>query len=267
MTRLMWNQAGSRLFEAGVEMGVLYPKGGPGVAWNGLISVKESSTGGDSTPYYVDGVKYLNVPGKEEFVGNIEAYTYPIEFEACEGILSISTGFAASQQRRDSFDLSYVTKEGNDLEGIDYNRKIHIIYNALTKSSDRNRSSMTQTVDPITFSWDFTTTPVMLSDIGLRTSHVIIDVNKTRPDILEYLETYIYGSSTTDPTLPSIDDLFFLYKSVFMEIDPNTTSGLSFLIQGNEEDLFGDKTEGLYKTPLKTRLKKIGSSGLSILET
>jgi len=54
MARLTWDNTGERLYETGVDRGVLYiPDGNgaysDGVAWNGLTTVTESPSGAEAT--------------------------------------------------------------------------------------------------------------------------------------------------------------------------------------------------------------------------
>ena len=90
MSKLVWDKTGERLYETGVDHGVLYPiqAGGlynKGVAWNGLTAVTESPSGAEASPIYADNIKYLNLMSAEEFGATIEAYTYPDEFAECDG--------------------------------------------------------------------------------------------------------------------------------------------------------------------------------------
>lgn len=212
MAKLTWGNPGEKYYEVGVDRGVLYTRTDPGVAWPGLISVNESPTGGDATPYYQDGIKYQDRGAPEEFAGTIEAYMYPPEFAKCDGTLSISDGMFATQQYRQPFGFSYRTKVGNDLKGTDYGYKIHIVYNAKATPTERGNSSIKDSPETITFSWGFTTIPVRFP--GIRpTAHLIIDSNETDPSILEAIEAILYGTSNSDPTLPEIQDLIDIYTA------------------------------------------------------
>src|SRR3982751_1716156 len=131
MTRLVWDRVGDRVFQTGVNRGVLYPRGQDGVAWNGLTALNESPTGGEAKPFYVDGYKYANKASREEFEGTIEAFTYPPEFDQCEGTAGLGRGLYVGSQRRRPFSLSYRTLIGNDTKGLNYGYKIHLVYNAL----------------------------------------------------------------------------------------------------------------------------------------
>lgn len=214
MTTLSWGDYGKRYFEAGVERGVLYIDGLDGVAWDGLIAVNESPSGGDAKPYYIDGVKYLNNSSKEEYEATIEAYTYPEEFAACEGIVAIdneSKGLFATQQKRKSFGFSYRTQIGNDDKDLDFGYKLHIVYNALASPSDRSNQTVTEDVELSTFSWNITTKPRPVQGASY-SSHIVMDTRTTWPWVVEAVENLLYGTEDTPPTLPSPEELIALFK-------------------------------------------------------
>lgn len=200
MTKLTWGDPGERFYETGVDRGVLYPQVGDGVAWSGLIAVAEAPTGGDSTPFYMDGIKYKDRGAPEEFAGSIEAYTYPPEFGKCDGTESLDTGLFATQQYRQPFGLVYRTKIGNDLQGTDLGYKIHIVYNAKASPSQRTNQTETDSPDTIIFSWDFTTIPERIP--GIRpTAHLIVDTRYTDPFVVAAVEDILYGSEAAEPRL------------------------------------------------------------------
>lgn len=210
MPRLTWDAPGERFYETGVDHGVLYPTGVPGVAWSGLISVSESPTGGEPRPYYQDGIKYLNIASAEEFEATIEAFWSPPEFDASDGVAFVQNGLSATQQPRKSFGLSYRTKIGNDLDdALGY--KIHLVYNALAAPSQRSNSSTSQSQDPMTKSWHITTRPPPIS--GFKpTAHLIVDSLSTDPEVLEAVEDLLYGSDAVMPGLPTPNELIALYS-------------------------------------------------------
>lgn len=211
MTRLIWNAVGERTFEVGVDHGVLYVENLDGVPWNGLISVAEAPTGGEVTPYYIDGVKYLNQPGPEEFEATIQAYTYPDEFALCEGISPVNHGLFATQQLKRSFGLSYRTKVGNDLESIEHGYKIHLVYGALAEPTERPHSSIGETIEPDNFSWHIVTKSPNF--IGYKpTSHFVIDSREVPDDLLNQIEDILYGSLDEPPRLPSASELLFIFE-------------------------------------------------------
>lgn len=214
MTALLWDQTGERLYETGVEKGVLYiPTGGvydDGYAWNGLTTVTESPSGAEPTPLYADNIKYLNLISVEEFGGTIEAYTYPDEFAQCDGTSVPSTGVNVGQQSRKVFGLSFRTKLGNDSEGEDYGYKLHLIYSALAAPSEKAYATVNDSPEAITFSWEFSTTAVTVT--GLKpTSLLTIDSTKVTPANLASLEDALYGTAGTDPRLPLPDEVITMF--------------------------------------------------------
>lgn len=206
MSKLIWDADGDRLFETGVNQGVLYPQNISGlyplgVAWNGLTGVTESPSGAEPNPLYADNIKYLNLMSAEEFGATIEAYTYPDEFESCDGSAELAPGVTVGQQNRQSFGLSYKTLLGNDAEGTDHGYKLHLVYGAKASPSEKSYETVNETPDAITFSWDITTTPVSVP--GLKPSaSITIDSTKVNSEALEALEDILYGTVGGDPRLP-----------------------------------------------------------------
>ncbi len=215
MSKLVWDQTGERFYETGVNQGVLYIRGedgtySDGVAWNGLISVTESPSGAEPTPIYADNIKYLNLLSAEEFGATIEAYTYPDEFAQCDGSAEIATGVMIGQQNRKVFGLSYKTALGNDVDGTDYGYKLHLIYGALAAPSEKGYSTINDSPEAITFSWEITTTPVSVT--GFKpTASVVIDSTKVDAADLEALEEILYGTIDNDPYLPFPDEISSLF--------------------------------------------------------
>ena len=209
MARLQWDQTGERFYETGVKQVVLYPKTGTGgtyangVAWNGVTAINESPTGGEPTALYADDIKYLNLVSVEEFEGSIEAYTYPDEFAECDGSVSPLDGLLFGQQERKEFALCYRTTIGNDSEGNSKGYKLHIVYNCLASPSDKAYETIDDNPDAITFSWDFTTTPVEVDANGTYkpVAHVVIDSTKVDSAKLTALETKLYGGDNAEATL------------------------------------------------------------------
>jgi hypothetical protein len=212
MPRLTWDTPGERLFQTGVDRGVLYLPSQDGVPWSGLISIDEKPIGGEAKPFYIDGVKYLNVPSSEEFSGTINAYTYPDEFAACDGTVSVRTGLRLTHQRRVPFSLSYRTLVGNDVVGLEYGYKIHILYNLLAAPSDWSNQSIAGSVEPGTFSWDVTACPPAM-DGYRRTAHVVIDSTETDESHLAVIEDFLYGNELAAASLPTLAELITIYDT------------------------------------------------------
>ena len=213
MTKLNWDVQGERYYETGVSKGVLYPfkegKYSKGVAWNGLTAVTESPSGAEPTPLYADNIKYLNLLSNEEFAATVEAYTYPDEFAECDGSAELATGVSVGQQKRIPFGMSYVTKLGNDTDGQDYGYKIHLIYGALAKPSQKNYATINDSPEAITFSWELSTTPVAVPNLK-PTACITIDSTKVGSDKLKKIEDKLYGTESEEATLPTPAELAVL---------------------------------------------------------
>ena len=208
MAKLVWDKTGDRLYETGVKNGVLYiPTAGvysKGVAWNGLTAVTESPSGAEATALYADDTKYLSLMSTEEFGATIEAYTYPDEFAACDGSAELADGVMIGQQKRSTFGLCYKTTIGNDTEGNDHGYKLHIIYGALAAPSEKAYSTINDSPEAITFSWEITTTPVNVTG-AKPTASLVIDSTKADPSKLAALEDILYGKDgepASEPRLP-----------------------------------------------------------------
>lgn len=218
MPKLAWDEVGKRFYETGVDHGVLYlpnetGKYTNGVVWNGLVSVSESPSGAEANAQYADNIKYLNLYSVEEFGATIEAFTYPEEFEACDGSAEVAKGVYATQQTRKSFGLSYRTLIGNDLKGTDYGYKIHLVYGAMATPSEKSRSTVNESPEAVTFSWELTTTPMDPKVAGFKpTAHIVVDSTKTLPAKLTALEDKLYGSNTLSASLPTPDEVFTLMR-------------------------------------------------------
>ena len=210
MATLTWDVQGERYYETGVSKGVLYPfkegKYSKGVAWNGLTAVNESPSGAEPTPLYADNIKYLNLLSNEEFAATVEAYTYPDEFAECDGSAELAAGVSVGQQKRIPFGLSYVTKLGNDTDGQDHGYKIHLIYGALAKPTQKNYATINDSPEAITFSWELSTTPVAVPNMR-PTACITIDSTKVTPENLKKIEDKLYGKDSEEATLPTPAEL------------------------------------------------------------
>lgn len=218
MSRLKWDQTGERFYETGVKNGVLYiPTGGAytkGVAWNGLTAVTESPSGAEATPLYADDIKYLNLMSTEEFGATIEAYTYPDEFAECDGSAELAKGVYIGQQPRKTFGLCYKTTLGNDEDGNSHGYKLHLIYGAKAAPTEKAYSTINDSPEAITFSWEITTTPVEVKD-AKPTALITIDSTKVNAAKLAALEDILYGkdgtgegnTGATEPRLPLPDEI------------------------------------------------------------
>ena len=210
MAKLVWDQTGERLYETGVKQGVLYIKENGtydnGVAWNGLTAITESPSGAETTPLYADDIKYLNLLSTEEFAATIEAYTYPDEFMQCDGSAPLSTGVYIGQQSRKTFGMCYRTVLGNDEDNNDYGYKLHLIYGCLAAPSEKGSSTINDSPEAITFSWEVSTTPENVTG-HKPTATITIDSTKANKEKLTALEAILYGSETQEPRLPLPDEV------------------------------------------------------------
>lgn len=211
MPRLIWSETGERIYETGVDRGVLYVDGQPSVPWIGLISIVEKPSGGSQRAFYIDGVKYLNIPSADEFEATINAFTYPDEFAHCEGTTRIHSGLFVTQQPKKSFGLSYRTKIGNSLTS-DYGYKIHIVYNAIASTSQRTYKTLNDLADPTDFSWDITTRPPAMTGYK-STAHLIVDSRYTNPATISAVEDILYGTDSYAARLPSLAELVDIFEA------------------------------------------------------
>lgn len=223
MFKLAWDAVGERRYETGVDRGVLYPAVNgaypKGVAWSGLTGVSESPSGAEPTALYADNMKYLTLMSAEEFGFTIEAYTYPEEFEACDGSAEMATGVTLGQQKRSRFGFSYRTLVGNDTNDTEYGYKIHLVYGCLASPSERSHQSVNESPEAETMSWEVSTTPVAVE--GFKpVAHIVIDSTKAKAEELAALEAKLYGTSGdsgAEASLPLPADLKEIFKTSIVE--------------------------------------------------
>jgi hypothetical protein len=210
MALLTWDGAGKRLYETGVDQGVLYIPDANGaytngVAWNGLVGVTESPTGAEANAQYADNTKYLNLYSLEQYEATLEAFTYPDEWNQFDGNGTGAgyPGVTIGQQVRKSFGLSYRTKLGNDLLGDDYAYKLHLVYGLKASPSEKAFTTINDSPSPITFSWSMQSTPAATTGRAA-TSLLTIDSSKALSANLTALNNILYGNSG-NPQLPTPD--------------------------------------------------------------
>lgn len=229
MVALQWDVTGERTYETGVDHGVLYQvdQAGEyvgGVAWNGLVSVTQSPSGAEATPMYADNIKYLNLMSNEEFGATIEAFTYPVEFEQNDGSASPAPGVSVSQQRRRLFGFCYRTLKGNDVEGNDLGFKLHLVYGCLAAPSEKANSTISDSPEIVTFSWEVTTTPVAVGEVGGEmykpTSKLTIDSTEADPARLTTLMEQLYGTASTEPSMPLPADVIAMMSAAVTIVTP-----------------------------------------------
>ena len=225
MSVLEWDKTGERRYETGVSKGVLYRQDAfgqyvTGEAWNGLTAVNESPSGAEASPQYADNIKYLNLYSSEEFNGTIEAYTYPDSFAECDGTAVPIPGIAVGQQSRKGFGLSYQTRVGNDIDGVDYGYKIHLVWGAMASPSEKNFATINDSPEAMTLSWEFSTTAVDAGP-GLKpTATLTIDSTKVDADALKDLEDIIYGTAGTNARLPLPAEVLALFSGTVVTVTP-----------------------------------------------
>jgi len=219
MAELVWDQLGERLYETGVDHGVLYIPDAvtgaydEGVAWNGLVTATESPSGAEASPQYADNIKYLNLYSAEEFGLTIEAFTYPPEFAQFNGIVEASPGVLVGQQARRGFGLSFRSLIGNDVDGTDHGYKLHLVYGCMASPSEAAYGTQNDSPEPITFSWEITTTGVAVTDLK-PASQIVIDSTLVDPADLTAFETILYGAAATQPLLPLPDAVIAAFPAV-----------------------------------------------------
>ena len=216
MARLIWDEVGQRFFETGVKNGVLYVQDNDGtykngVVWNGLTAVTESPSGAEETPLYADDVKYLTLRSAEEFGATVEAYTYPQEFEECDGSAAIAAGVTIGQQARRAFGLCYRTSVGNDIQGQNFSYKLHLIYGCTVAPSEKSYSTINDNPEAITFSWELSTVPVPVDGFS-PTASLVIDASKVDEGKMQLLEDALFGDETNEAKLLLPNEIMEMLK-------------------------------------------------------
>lgn len=217
MSKIVWAETGERFFETGVKNGVLYPQDSmgkypKGVAWNGLTAVTESPSGADATDLYADDDKYLTLRAKEIFGGTIEAYQSPEEFDACDGTASLAPGVTIGQQSRKAFGLCYRTAVGNDVDGTDHGYKLHLVYGATASPAQKAYSTINESPEAMTLSWEFTTTPVKVTG-HKPTALLTIDSRNVDSGVMAKIEKVLYGDESKEASLPSPDEVLAIINA------------------------------------------------------
>ena len=208
MVALAWHETGDKQYELGVDKGVFYPLNATtsaydnAYAWNGLISVTESPSGAEVTKNYADNDVYMSLMSAEEFAATVEAYNYPDEFALVDGTAEPVPGLYVGQQPRKPFGLSYRTKVGNDSKGMDAGYKLHLIYNAMAAPSEKAYSTVNDSPEATTFSWELSTTPINAGDVLKSTAQLTINSLKVSAAKLKALEDILYGTTTLQARLP-----------------------------------------------------------------
>lgn len=222
MSVLVWDQVGEKVYETGVDHGVLYRQNVSGVydhgyAWNGLTTVTESPSGAEANKQYADNIVYANILSAEEFGATIEAFTYPDEFAECDGSAEPSPGVSLGQQPRATFGLAYRTRIGNDINA-DAGYKLHLIYGALAAPSEKAYATVNDSPEALAFSWDVTTTPVPVT--GYKpTASMVFDSTKVGAAGLAALEAALFGTVGADPRLPMPDEVLGMFAGSITTVE------------------------------------------------
>lgn len=224
--KLTWDQVGERVYETGVDHGVLYLQDNSGaytdgVAWNGLTTVTETPSGAEASPQYADNTKYLNLVSAETFEATVEAFTYPDEFAECDGTAELVPGVTLGQQSRKPFGLCYRTKVGTDLNS-EAGVKLHLVYGGQAAPSEKAYSTVNDSPEAIAFSWTVSTTPVAVGTIDGKeykpTSLVVVDSTKVDATAFAALEDVLYGTEAVDPRLPLPAEVYSLFSGTVTEV-------------------------------------------------
>lgn len=205
MAKLVWDQVGTRIYETGLDRGVLYLPDGSAVPWNGLTSIIEAFDR-ETSPVYYDGMKIQELVSLGSFSASMKAVTYPEEFIEIEGLDEIRGGFLVSDQPPQTFGLCYRTRVGNDIEGDEVGYKIHILYNVTAIPNEKTYASLTSDPSLVEFEWEISAIPEEVPKIR-PTAHIIIDTTNVDPVLLEELELILYGDEYVDAALIPMAEL------------------------------------------------------------
>ena len=202
MPKLVWDDIGEKLYETGADQAVLYLLDennvySKGVAWNGLLGFDENPSGAEPTKLWADNINYITLYSAEEYGGTIRAYTYPDEFEACDGSMAIATGVNIGQQARKPFAFCYRTKIGNDTKGDDYGYKLHIVYGCKASPSSKTHDTINDSPAAVEFSWEVTSTPVPVTGVEGAKPTCVVEIDSTQVDSskLQDLLDELYGTN------------------------------------------------------------------------
>lgn len=206
MTALVWDKTGERTYQTGIDRGVLFLPDGTVVPWNGLTSV-EDNTSKETQAVYLDGLKYLEYLTPGDFSATLKAFTYPDEFDSVNGILNFTPGLRVHDQPARSFSLSYRTRLGDDLAGVDAGYLIHLIYNVLANPDSQESATISDSPSPSEFSWALSGRPSSDSVSWRPTAHISINSKELTTELLQSFEDVIYGTDTVNPRLPAISEV------------------------------------------------------------
>lgn len=268
MAALVWGQPDSRLFDAGVSHGVLFVDDKPGVAWSGLTGVEVTPVGGESRPYYLDGEQYLDSQAPVKTEATISAYMSPPEFDACDGTIEAMPGLRLTRQRRSKFHFSWRTEIGNGSDELEYGYKIHLLYNVMATPAPRAHRTLTNSFELPELSWKCTTRPAYAGPYQ-PTAYLTISSPGLSGEFLEEISNLLYGTATTKPRIPSIEELLNLFATwgISYEILGNEVTGLGRLRPTLDGDIRGFTEDGIFVKTKTSRLRETATPGINTLET
>ena len=261
MSKLVWHQMGEIQFESGVDRGVFYDSNNIGHVWNGLTNVEESSVGGENNPLHFDGVKQMDRISPRNYSATISAFAVPRVFGPAVGDDEIMPGFVLTRQTRSRFGLSYRTMVGRP-----DSYKIHLVYNILATPANSGYTSIDSSADIDTFSWKINAVPPP-SKYYRPTAHYILGSDTMPPDLFALIEDILYGTDTSEPRLPSVDELRDLVSSAWSPyiIVEQPLTGLSELVYG-DGDVYSTWQHGINRAMPETTLTPSEIPGLYRLE-
>lgn len=234
MAKLKFDAVGEKTYEHGDKNMALYvtPTGEEtaeafsdykaGVVWNGITALTITASGAEETALWADDIKYGSLRSAEETGLTIESYTRPVAFEACDGTEQILDGVLIGQQPRRSFGCAFITTVGNDQYGDGYAEKLHLLYNLTANPSERAYTTINDSPEAMTMSWECTSTPIEIvynNTTYKPTAHIEIDTTKLTGGMTNTkylaLKDALFGTDPvgtegtgTNPYLPKPEKVF-----------------------------------------------------------
>lgn len=235
MPKLTWDQVGDRVYETGLDRGVLFLLDGSAIPWNGLTSVIEKNEKEKSAVYY-EGVKINEFIYPGDFAATLKAITFPDEMLELEGYQELRNGVYFGEQPPDLFNLCYRTRIGDDLSGDEAGYKIHLAYNLTAIPSDVSHATGSDDPSLVEFEWDISSIPEEYP--GFRpTAHIVIDSRKVDPWLLEMIEKKLYGAEFALPNLPSLSLFADFMKEWYRFKVTDNGDGTYTVVTGLDETL------------------------------
>ena len=250
MTALTWNNTSNPRYEAGVDRGVVYPPTGPGVVWNGLISVDEQFEGGEVDVVRFDGIAIGQDVLNRSFLATINAFAIPRALESCIGMLEIAPGFILTRQAPKQFGLSY------RVQTSDSTAVTHLVYRATATPTQRGYVTQSNEIQPSNLSFQLKAVPEEL-DNAYPTAHFVLDPAIIPAEAMAVIEQFLYGTAKSDPRMPTLPEVISIIENGdFRSIQKNIVTGMNTLLdnQTTNLDLSVTSTPGLYTKMPDSRL-------------